>query len=230
METFSLIVPVAGNKPEYSSRLPLPFTYTGDGIMRCVKAISGMDLTNFTDILFVILREHDERYGLRGQLDLQFGRLGMSAARVCVLDEPTGSQPETIARVIEQEHISGPVFIKDADCYFAATEVLRQNGIAIYPLEDLQLVDPQHKSYVAVDDMNYITNVIESRVVSRYFNAGGYCFEDAKEFCDYYARLEDYGHLYLSHIIYAMLLDGHIFRPIEISRYSDWTLERYAND
>ena len=87
-------------------------------------------------------------------------------------------------------------------------------------------MDPQHKSYVAVDDMFYVTNIIEKRVVSRFFSAGGYCFEDAMDFCSYYEKLKDYAPLYLSHIIYAMLLDKKIFRPIQIDDYQDWAVTR----
>ena len=225
---FTLIVPVAGDKAEYRERLPLVFNYGDDGVMLCVKAVTGLNLSKFTDIIFVVLADHDRRYGIEGQLRLQFGRLGLDRARVLLLDEPTGCQAETIYRVVKSQCLEGAIFIKDGDCYFQADDIVRQNGVAIYPLEELTIVDPQHKSYVAVDDMNYVTNIIESRVVSHYFNAGGYCFEDAAVYCDYYERLRGYGHLYLSHVIYAMLLDRHIFRPIEISGYIDWAIIRHS--
>ena len=86
------------------------------------------------------------------------------------------------------------------------------------------MVNPQHKSYVAVDDMLYITNTIEKRVIDHYFNAGGYCFEDAETFVSYYQRFAGQKGLYLSHIVYAMLLDGHIFRPFIAEDYKDLEL------
>ena len=121
------------------------------------------------------------------------------------------------------------VFVKEADCYFTADEILPQNSVAIYALENLPIVDPQHKSYVAVDDMFYVTNIIEKRVVSHFFSAGGYCFEDADEFCRYYSRLKEYSPLYLSHIIYMMLLDKKIFRPILVEDYQDWSVTHVNN-
>ena len=84
------------------------------------------------------------------------------------------------------------------------------------------MVNPQHKSYVAVDEMNYLTNIIEKRVVDHYFNAGGYWFDEAIVFDEYYERLADQPGLYLSHIIYAMLLDGYIFRPAIAEEYKDF--------
>ena len=174
----------------------------------------------------VILKEHDERFMLKEQLEMQFRKYRLAKAHVTILDEPTASQVETVARAIELNGVTGLVFIKDADCYFTTDEILPQNGVAIYPLENLPIVDPQHKSYVAVDDMFYVTNIIEKRVVSHFFSAGGYCFEDATEFCRYYDRLKNYSPLYLSHVIYSMLLDKKIFRPIQIEDYQDWAVTR----
>ena len=72
--------------------------------------------------------------------------------------------------------------------------------------------------------MFYVTNIIEKRVVSHFFSAGGYCFEDAQEFCSYYEKLKNHKSLYLSHVIYSMLLDKKIFRPILIDDYQDWSV------
>ena len=220
----TIIVPIAADKAEYDRKLPQPFRLDDEGTMFCVKAITGLPLDEVKDIYFVILRSHEQRFMLSEQLMMQFRRHNLTKAHVTILDESTNSQAETVARAIEVNGIQGTVFIKDADCYFTTDEILPQNGVAIYPLENLPVVDPQHKSYVAVDDMFYVTNIIEKRVVSHFFSAGGYCFEDAQEFCRYYERLKDYSPLYLSHIIYTMLLDKKIFRPIQIEDYQDWAM------
>lgn len=220
----TIIVPIAADKAEYDRKLPQPFRLDDEGTMFCVKAITGLPLDEVKDIYFVILRSHEQRFMLSEQLMMQFRRHNLTKAHVTILEESTNSQAETVARAIEVNGIQGTVFIKDADCYFTTDEILPQNGVAIYPLENLPVVDPQHKSYVAVDDMFYVTNIIEKRVVSHFFSAGGYCFEDAQEFCRYYERLKDYSPLYLSHIIYTMLLDKKIFRPIQIEDYQDWAM------
>lgn len=88
----------------------------------------------------------------------------------------------------------------------------------------MKTVDPQHKSYIALDDQFYITNIIEKKIISRYFNAGGYVFASANEFCNYYKRLDTYGSVYMSHIVYSMLLDGKNFRPFMVNNYRDFNL------
>lgn len=220
---FSLIVPVAADKPEYSGNMPYMFAPDKDGTMLCVKAITGLNLDVFDNIYFTILRKHAEAYDIDKLLELQFKRSGLGKARIVILNTPTATQAETIAETIKKENIEGAIFIKDADGYFTA-EIFPENGVAVYPLEQLNLVDPRHKSYVAVDDMQHITNIIEKRIVSNLFNAGGYCFENVGDFLEAYNNYVGLGYIYLSHLIYSLLLDGHIFRPIKVSQYSDWNI------
>lgn len=165
----------------------------------------------------------DEHHHLAEQLKKQFINCRLNNAEVIILERPTTSQPETVFQTIRQANLSGTIFIKDADCSFHG-EVLPQNGVVIYPLEALPWVNPQNKSYVAVDDNFYVTNIIEKKIISHYFLAGGYCFEDAGIYCQYYQRFAEQKGLYLSHIIYAMLLDKHLFRPVLASEYTDFEM------
>lgn len=221
MKSFSLIVPIAADKPAYEHEMPYVYGLASDGIMICIKAILGLNLEVFDTIYFTILKKHDVHYSLSDLFKLQFKRLKLTNAKVVILDEPTSSQPETIYQTIKRESIDGSIFIKDADCYYEC-EVRPENSVAIYPLENLQWVNPQHKSYVAVDDMYYVTNIIEKKIVSHYFCAGGYCFERVCDYCSIYENLSDNKTIYLSHIIYAMLLSKKIFRPIMVKSYLDY--------
>ena len=217
----SLIMPIAADKPEYQTRIPRVFLIAEDGVMHCIRALKSLDLTKFDHIYLTILRHHDQQYALTERLLLQFRINGITNAEIVVLDEPTRSQPETIYKTILQKHIQGSIFIKDADCSFTGEDTTG-NAIAIHPLEQLDWVNPKNKSYVSVDDMYYITNIIEKRIVSHYFTAGGYSFESASSYCQYYQRLQHQQGLYLSHIIYAMLLEGHTFRPVLTKGYEDF--------
>ena len=217
----TLLVPVAADKPEYNNGLPYVFGLDKDGIIICLKSIMGLDLGQFDDIFFTILKKHDELFFISDLLKLQFKRLGVKNAKVVVLEEPTVDQAETIYNTIQKEQIEGSIFIKDADSYFKS-KMKDANGIAICPIEDLEILTPKDKSYVAIDDMYYITNIIEKAVVGHYISAGGYAFKNTASFCTYYRRLRGCGKLYLSHIIYNMLLEKKTFRPMIIEDYKDW--------
>ena len=218
--TNSLIVPAAADKLEYENDLPYIFGLNTEGIVICLKSVLGLDLKRFDNIYFTILKKHDDRFRISELLNLQFHRLGIDNARVVILDEPTRDQAETIFRTINQEGIKGSIFIKDADSYFS-TEISNNDSVAIYPIEELDTLSPKDKSYVAVDDMFYVTNIIEKSIIGHHISAGGYQLK-ASDFIYYYNKLRNLGKLYPSHIIYAMLLDKKSFRPMLVEEYKDW--------
>lgn len=222
MKQCSLIVPIAADKPEYESHIPYVFRMDDSGTMYCLKAILGLELSAFENIYITILKKHDVKYGIAGMLHLQMERLQLKNVHICVLETSTRNQAETIYQTIKQEGIKGAIYIKDSDGYFKS-EVVVQNGVAVCPIEKLNVLKPQNKSYVDVDNMYYITNIIEKRVVGHMINVGGYCFEEAGVFCQYFEKLmEKNEKLYLSHIVYAMLLNGLVFRPTVVEDYEDW--------
>lgn len=227
--SFSLIVPAAANRPEYRDTLPPIFCFNEKGIANCIEAILGLDLNQFSSVYYTVLKQHDELYDIADMLRKQLDGIGLTHAKIVILDSPTSSQAATVYETIVCRHITGPVFIKDADSCFRA-EIFPHNGIVVFPLEKLSQVNPQHKSYVAVDDMQFITNTIEKRVIDHYFNAGGYCFEDAYNYCNYYNRYAGMKGLYLSHIVYAMLLDKSSFRPFVAEDYKDMELGQRNNE
>lgn len=229
LKHFSLIVPAAADKLEFQDCMPHIFTPDIQGNMLCIKAITGLNLDIFDNIYFTILRKHSELYDIDKLLELNFRRMGFDNAKIVILENPTITQAETIVRTIYKEKIEGPIFIKDADCFFSA-EIFPENGIATYPLEQLDIVDPKNKSYIAIDDMQHITNIIEKRVISNMFNAGGYCFENAEDFLYSYKKNAPLGNIYISHLIYSLLLDGHIFRPIKVALYNDWNICNNQNN
>ena len=222
---FSLIIPIAAYRSEYEKTIPYVFSLNKDGYSLCVEAARRLDVSKFDAVYFTTLKEYDNKYCVSDFLRLQFKRLKWSNAKVVLLEDRTSSQPETIYETIKSENITGSIYIKDADCSFVS-EVKPQNLIATYQLEKLQWVDPQNKSYVDVDDGYYVTNIIEKRIISHNFCAGGYSFENVDDFTHYYDMLKDEQGLYLSHIIYAMLLDRHIFRPNEVTDYKDFNKEQ----
>ena len=218
----SLILPVAADKEEYKGEMPYLFRLDRKGIMICLAAIKGLELDKFDGVYITILKKHNDIYKLEDLLDLQFKRLGIAdKAHVVKLETLTKSQPETVYLTIKKNAITGGVFVKDADSYFEADFPV-ENSVCIYPLDSLKRVNPQDKSYVNVDDMYYVTNIIEKRILGRDFCAGGYFFEKADEFCTLYEGLLGYAPLYISHIIYAALLKGITFRPVRVRNYKDW--------
>lgn len=218
----NLIVPIAADKPRYEFEMPSAFSIGDNGRMQCVEAIQGLPLEKFDKLFFVILKKHDIKFSLSRLFQNQFRSFSINA-KVVVLDEPTASQPETVYQAVMKENISGSIFIKDADSFFKC-ETNGGNQIAVYPLEDLDWVNPKDKSYVAADDSSFVTNIIEKKIIGHLFSAGGYGFESVEKYCEAYEALQGENGLYLSHLIYWMLLRGEKFRPIEVTNYIDFNV------
>ena len=222
-------------------QLPLEFQVNQtNGLMNCIYSLININLTSFTEIIFGILKEHEDKYSIvdhikadikRNDIKDLFNALEIS---YYIFDKPTSSQSETIYTIINEFDLIDNLFIKDADNLCKVTQQIPdKNGICVYSLEDTKFVDTINKSYVSLDDHNIITNTIEKKVISPLFNCGGYMFENAKDFIDAYDNLkqydnEDNGHIRLSHIIYWLIINKKkTFIPIEAEEYIDFELEKY---
>lgn len=218
----TIIVPIAADKPEYDEIMPHVFRMNNSGFMLCIAGLLGLNLDTVDNIYFTILKKHSVHYKLREMMEVQLQRLGLSnKSKILELEESTSSQPETIYTTIKQMNIQGSLLIKDADCYFES-ELADENSIYTFPLDEMSQVNPQGKSYIQTDDMYYVTNIIERRIIGPDFCAGGYYFEDVNDFLTNYSANSQYSPLYMSHIIYSALLDGQTFRPIKVKNYKDW--------
>lgn len=232
-EEYTLIVPMVSVK--YKDTVPLEFKYDNNtGQINCIKALEGIDLSMFTKIYFVMLYEHELKYHIAEKITVarKFNKKLLDTEVIFkFLDIPTSSQTETIYNTIIEYNIKGPIFIKDADNTCTCEGQIKGNTVLVYPLENTPIVDPQHKSYVNVDDQNFVVNIIEKRVVSNLFNCGGYSFTDAALFKTAYETLLGYediaNHMYISHIIYWLILNKKIkFRPVEATYYEDFEINR----
>jgi hypothetical protein len=192
------------------------------GDMMVIEAIKGIEQTNISRICVIGLAEHNERFRLVDTLTIQFTALGlMDKVSFVLLDEPTRNQPETVVRGIELGKISGPIYVKDSDNYFRHSPS-PGNAVAGYDLHKIDHVNPRNKSYFEVNGDGMIVNIVEKRIVSSKFCTGGYSFESAALYKEYFDRLSGETNLYISHIIYSMMLDKIGFTASEVQDYIDW--------
>ena len=160
-EEYTLIVPMVSVKSK--DTVPLEFKYDNNtGQINCIKALEGIDLSMFTKIYFVMLYEHEIKYHIAEKITVarKFNKKLLDTEVIFkFLDIPTSSQAETIYNTIVEYDIKGPIFIKDADNTCTCNGQIKGNTVLVYPLENTPIVDPQHKSYVNVDDQNFVVNL-----------------------------------------------------------------------
>jgi hypothetical protein len=218
----TMILPIAGRSSRFPKMNPKWSLTHPRGDMMVVEAIKGIDQANIGRIVVIGLAEHDERFRLVETLSTQFESLGLkSKVDFVLLDQPTRHQPETIAEGLRKGGVEGPIYIKDSDNFFRDSPK-PGNSVAGYDLHKIEKVNARSKSYFEINGDGYITNIVEKRIVGSKFCAGAYSFESTAQFLKYYDAICDSGEIYVSHIIYNMILDGIGFIQSEVEDYIDW--------
>lgn len=218
----NLIIPAAGKSTRFPNVRPKWLLTHPNGNLMVIEAIKGLNLMDFDNIFLVVLKEHIEKYNCLSGIKEAFKNIGINEKLTIVqLESSTQSQPETVAKAIEQCQIKGSIFIKDTDNFFKAT-ITPFNQVAACSLEAMNVVNPVNKSYITVSESDEIKNIAEKKIISSTFCTGGYSFQDAAQFLKYYHSLEEKQDLFISHIIFKMILDGAEFRELRVSEYSDW--------
>lgn len=218
----TLILPVAGHSTRFPGVKPKWLLTHPNGNLMITEAIKGLNLKAFSNIYIICMKTHFCEYGLYEPLMRQFEAINCkNKLHIITLDKQTNSQPETVYQGIQKANITGQIYIKDSDNYFIENRT-EGNFISTYDLNDMDLTYAKNKSYVSINEQNVITNIVEKRIISSMFNVGGYGFESSSDFCLHYEKLANKDNLYVSHIIYSMMLQGHIFLNSKVKNYLDW--------
>ena len=136
---------------------------------------------------------------------------------IIVLDHQTGSQAETVYKALSMmlDIADEPIYIKDTDNYFEV-ELREGNYVSTYSLNDAE-TSHRGKSYVTATD-GYIDKIVEKKVISDTFCCGGYGFEKASDYVEYY----DFSMEYISDVIRDMISDRPYFETQPTKEYIDW--------
>lgn len=218
-----VIVPCGGRSSRYPKMPPKWMLPSHDRRPMLSLAVSKLSVSR-EDLVVTILREHEQRYKVAQGLEAVFGY----PVRVVVLDEPTQSQPETVARTLEALALDEPFLIKDSDNLFHLDDIEQDyNYVCVDSLNNFESINPRNKSYLTVDHKDNITNIREKAVISDLFSVGGYYFTQPRQFLDFFNRFYENAaswqkELYVSDIIGAMILDGIPFKARSITSYQDW--------
>ena len=227
----SVVVPIAGHSSRFPNLNPKWSLTHPFGHMMVIEALKGLDMTEVEKIYVIGLEEHDRAFQLTSALSAQLEAVGLDdRTEFVLLPERTSSQPESLARGLRQANITGPIYVKDSDNFFRDRPTA-VNAVAGYDLHHLERVNARSKSYFDINADGFLVNIVEKRIISSKFCVGGYSFRDADEFLTYYDRCaESDSELYVSGIIYGMILDGIPFTHSDVESYTDWgTLKEWQS-
>ncbi len=227
MSGVNLILPIAGRSARFPGMRPKFMLTQPNGKFMLTESIRGLDPQSFDSIVIIALQEHEDEYhfkeGLLKELCDEYD-LVKDRIKLVLLKDETASQPETVYEGVKQAKVSGGILIKDCDNYFELDldGKPKHNFVAVVDLHDLDQVNAGNKSYVKIGENKAIVNIVEKKVIGHLFCCGAYYFKEAKEFMSYFEKLKDHKSLYVSHIIYQMILDKHLFFTETAAGYVDW--------
>ena len=218
----TLIIPCAGRSTRFPNSRPKWSLTHPYGDLMFIQSIKGLDLSKYSEVVSVFLKDDVERFNLLDGLNQSLGEIDAKTS-IVLLEQPTSSQSETVAEAISALNIKGDILIKDCDAYFTA-EYASGNFVYTSNLRDVSNIKASSKSYVDVDKNGIIQTIVEKDVISNEFCCGGYGFSDAEKFVETYKKLKDSaeGEIYVSHIIFQQLLDGEQFITCNTSNFNDW--------
>ena len=217
----SLILPVAGKSSRYPDVKPKWLSTHPSGSLMITESIKGLNLDFFDCVYLVCLKEHERKYKFSEGIKKEFSRLNIKNFKITYLSKPTLSQPETIFEAIKKEKITGFFCSKDCDNFFEI-KITASNFVSTSNLNNHTLLNPCNKSYVSRDENNNINNIVEKQVISSDFCTGCYGFKNARDFRKYYNKIKHYDDLYVSHVIYKMIIEGESFTTIDTNNFIDW--------
>jgi hypothetical protein len=225
----TLILPVAGKSSRFPNMRPKWLLTMPDGKFMIEKSIENIDLSVFENVIIVALKEHIDLYLSENAVSQLCKNIGIKNVLHCFLDKPTSSQSETVAFALRKFNITSSFFIKDCDNSFEFSWN-GTNQVASLDLNNTGLVDAKNKSYIEVDPLGNITNIVEKHVISNFFCCGGYGFDSGSNFLKHFEQHEIKTECYISHIIYSMLMAGDTFKIGYADKYNDWgTLREYRH-
>ena len=226
----NLILPVAGKSSRFPEMRPKWILSMPDGLLMLEKSIENLDVKKIYDnVVIICLKEHIDQYISPNVLKNSFEKNYGIRPKLAILDKPTSSQSESVYLGLKKAKVKGSIFIKDCDNTFSF-KFEGKNQVAVIDLNQQGLVDAKSYSYVKVDKLGFINNIVEKNVIGNLFCCGGYGFEDVKDFYKSYESIKSKEEVYISHVIFSLLLKGERFKAKEASLYQSWeTLREYRS-
>ena len=213
----AVIIPCAGQSSRYPGTRPKYLLTVSNG--ECLFERAANLYVDCTDVHFVILREHAEKYDAEIAINKVYGH--RDNVHIHILDQPTSGPAETSYHVA-MKLSDTPIFIQDCDSFFTSS-LSEENYVCTVNLKDnLDVINVAAKSFAVTNEQGLLTNIVEKSVVSNQICVGGYGFKSADTFCRSFERLSEIheGEIFVSHII-KELLQTNVFVAKDVQDYVD---------
>ena len=224
----TLIVPCAGKSSRFAGMPPKWLLKYPDGNLMVKKALEGLPLEEYDRVIITVVREHFEAFDVKKKLNRAFSDLHCKYD-ICILEEFTSCQAETVYKTLKQCSVTGSFAVKDSDNYIKIELSENPDYVAGVDLHKFprEIERLSSKSFLMVNAQGIITDIIEKKIVSQYISIGMYGFISADLFCEAFEHLAETkglsNEIYLSHVIsYLVGTKKSIYSYVEALDYEDW--------
>ncbi|MDW8465870.1 MAG: glycosyltransferase family 2 protein [Chloroherpetonaceae bacterium] len=177
-----IVVPMAGRGSRFlnageTTPKPLIAVRGKPMLYWAMKSVEGVD---YSQLIFIALREHDERYGVTTMLKTLYGK----NAEIILLDEVTEGQLCTVLSAEDALDSPEDVLVMSADTFVKSKigkhiAERRDDCAGIISVANLP---GDRWSFAKVDETGRVVEVAEKQRISDYASTGLYYFSDGKEF------------------------------------------------
>jgi len=212
-------MPCAGLSTRFPEMRPKYLLTDYSGEMMLKKAAK--NFIGHYNITVILLRQHVEKFDALRKVSEAFD----GNVRVVVLEFPTSGPAETVYRGIVEGKINldSTILIKDCDGFYDGP-VCEGNVVYVSKLSDNPNIrNAPAKSYTIANEQGIVSTVVEKRIVSNHFCAGGYQFERAQDFIDTFSSLwsKHDGEPFVSNVIDKMIANGKVFGELCVTNFID---------
>ena len=222
--------------------IPCAGSLTLDGKPTCIavhpngkylfeKCIAGINLAEIDRIVISILESDDLKFNIKSKIY----KSSLAKVEVCIIPSKTNDPAETIYFTIKNMNISGRIMIKDVDNFFIVGNLQEANFVAGLDILDYDIRRLATKSFITINEQNYILDIIEKKVKSGIICTGFYGFKNALDFLKVYEILKDETYdlkkIYVSHIISYMIgRFNEIFKYVNVTEFESYDAQNDWDD
>jgi dTDP-glucose pyrophosphorylase len=179
----NILIPMAGRGSRFVQKgfaqpKPLIPTHGATMVEWAMRSFDFLDKLTSYQLIFIILKEHDETYNLSQELRKKFG----AETAVVALDQVTRGQAETCLAAKPYINNSSQLFIYNCDTYSTSKiweMIEKEHPDGIIP--SFHATDPRY-SYSKLDAQGFVEETAEKKPISELASTGMYYFKRGSDF------------------------------------------------
>ncbi|MBX3083446.1 MAG: glycosyltransferase family 2 protein [Anaerolineae bacterium] len=177
-----VVIPMAGRGSRFANQgltVPKPLIEVADGKSIFLWALESIRAVTYSQLIFIILREHDEQFQLQAMLRSTFG----ADIGVVVLDDVTEGQLCTVVTAREWIDTDEDVLVISSDTYVVSSigEDIRNRKPDCTGIISVASMPGEQWSFARTDPSGRVVEVTEKVRISDHASTGMYYFSNGHQ-------------------------------------------------